>query len=275
MTAQTGVAPGANEPTAGASAAPGQPGPGGISGGGAGDPGRPPPPPSTGGGSDRRQRHWTMAERLLAVLAAGLSVVAGGLGIWGAQATSERDDLETTADSIAEERDQLGDELSSAQERIDELETAATSTTTTTTSDITPTGGAPGEVTPGSAGMFRETGDSPVTFARGYGIDLDTRDTNWGVQNWSGDIKLGKDGSDLSLSLPSDRVALVDQVATYDHCEAQTVLQGSLSAEQTVVGQQFCVRTGEDRWAYVKILGLDPGRETVTLHIVVWSLENE
>jgi hypothetical protein len=215
-----------------------------------------------------------MAERVLAVLAAALSVVAGGLGIWGVQATSERDDLETTADSIAEERDQLGDELSSAQERIDELEAAATSTTTTTTSDIT-SSGAPGEVSPGSAGVFRETGDSPVTFARGYGIDLDTRDTNWGVRNWSGDIKLDKDGGDLSLWLSSGRVALVDQVATYDHCEAQTVLQGSLTAEQTVVGQQFCVRTDDDRWAYVKILGLDPGRETVTLHIVVWSLENE
>ena len=271
MTAQTGVAPGANEPTAGASGAPAQPGTGGPTG--AGDPGRPPPPPSTGGGGDRRQRHWTMAERVLAVLAAALSVVAGGLGIWGAQATSERDDLETTADSIAEERDDLDDQLEAARQRIDELETAATSTTTTTEADSAGAT-APGEVTPGAAGVFRQTGDSPVTFAYDYGIDLDTRDVNWGVDS-GGDIHLSKHSDGLSLFIPSGTIALVDQEATYDDCEAQTVLQDSFSAELTVVGQQFCTKTSEGRWAYVEIVGLDPGRETVTLHIVVWTLENE
>jgi hypothetical protein len=94
-----------------------------------------------------------MAERLLAVLAALLSVVAGTLGIWGSNAASERDDLETTADSLVEERDTLRDErdrlsadLDDAQAEIARLEDSATTTTSapdTTTTTTTPGPGDP------------------------------------------------------------------------------------------------------------------------------------
>jgi hypothetical protein len=97
-------------------------------------PGKPPPPSK----EEKRGKRWTMAERLLAVLAAGLSVVAGGLGIWGSNAASERDDLETTTDSLVDERDavqderdQLDAELAEAQATIDDLEKASSTTTTT------------------------------------------------------------------------------------------------------------------------------------------------
>jgi hypothetical protein len=120
-------------------------------------PGRPAP---TLGGSQghpaddaKRERRWTLAERVLAIVAALLGVVAGGLGIWGSNATAERDDLETTADSLVEardglrdERDQLSTDLDAAQARIEELEKAS-ATTTTSTPDTTDTTG-PGTSAP-------------------------------------------------------------------------------------------------------------------------------
>ena len=89
-----------------------------------------------------------MAERVLAVLAAALGVAAGVLGVWGTQANSERQDLETTTDSLVEERDQLSSDLAGAQDRIDELEAEMATTTTTTPdepSDDPGGGGLPGE----------------------------------------------------------------------------------------------------------------------------------
>ena len=92
-----------------------------------------------------------MAERVLAVLAAALGVAAGVLGVWGTQANSERQDLETTTDSLVEERDQLNSDLAGAQDRIDELEAELATATTTTTpdepSDEPGGGGLPGEPT--------------------------------------------------------------------------------------------------------------------------------
>lgn len=287
MTTPAGVAPGAHEsePTSPPPVDPAGRDPGdgsdvrpppGSPPDGAGT--RPPPPAPPPGltRDERRHRRWTMAERLLAVLAAALGVAAGVLGVWGTRASTERDELEATADSLVEERNDLSDDLSQAHDRIDQLETEATSTTTTTTPDNPDDTGAdaPGTVTPGAAGIFRQTGDEPVTFAAGYGIDLDGRDPNWGVGS-GGDISLSRHSDGLSLFIPSRTIALVDEEPSYADCDAQTVLQDSFSAELTVVGQRMCIRTLDDRWAYVEILGLDPGRETVTLHIVVWTLQTD
>ncbi|HEY8547015.1 MAG TPA: NPCBM/NEW2 domain-containing protein [Acidimicrobiales bacterium] len=93
---------------------------------------------------------WTMTERLLAVLAAFLSVIAGGLGIWGADASAERDELATTTDSLADERDslasdrdQLVDDLEAAQARIEELEEELATPTTIQPPDDEPGTAAP------------------------------------------------------------------------------------------------------------------------------------
>jgi hypothetical protein len=112
-----------------------------------------------------------------------------------------------------------------------------------------------------------------VTIASSYGIDLDTRDVNWGVNTSGGDLYFYRSGSDYQLG--TDTVALVDSETTYEGCEAQTVLQPRLGEEQTVVGRQFCAKTNEDRWAYVKIVGLDTERGTITLHVVVYTLETD
>jgi hypothetical protein len=113
----------------------GQPAPGAPGGPPNHAPAAKPPKPTK---EEKRGKRWTMAERLLAVLAAALSVVAACLGIWGSNAASERDDLETTADSLVDQRDAIQDQrdkldgdLADAQATIDDLEKASSTTTTT------------------------------------------------------------------------------------------------------------------------------------------------
>jgi hypothetical protein len=131
--------PAAGQPTPGAPGGPSQPLPPTT----VAQPGKPPKPSK----EEKRGKRWTMAERLLAVLAAALSVVAGGLGIWGSNAASERDDLETTTDSLVEERDavqdqrdQLDADLADAQATIDDLEKASATTVPETTLATSPDG---------------------------------------------------------------------------------------------------------------------------------------
>lgn len=233
-----------------------------------------------------RGRIWSFAvDKGMPLATAVLTVLAAALGVWGVQANDEKDELadsvdvlESERDLLAEDKASLAEDLAEAIESRDEwkarAEEAAESTTTTTE----PEGpGGPGEppdpVEPGAAGVFRETGAEPVTFAYSYGIDLDTREDNWGVSSSGGDVSLSKHSDGLSLFVPSRTIAVVDAPPTYDDCEAQTVLQESFNAELTTVGTQACIRTSEGRWAYVNIIGVDAARETVTLHIVVWTLQ--
>jgi hypothetical protein len=74
----------------------------------------------------------------------------------------------------------------------------------------------------------------------------------------------------------SDILAIVGAPPTIEDCEAQTVRQGgSLEASQTVVGEQMCVRSGEGRWAYVRIAAIDTEAETMSFDIVVWKLQSD
>lgn len=258
-----------------------------------------PPGPPTGTGrkerrANRKRRGWWgfLVNRGSELLAAILTLVAAVLGIWGAQLNNENDELSTQVDTLQDDGSVLREDNASLTEDLADLTTsrdswktraeeaekalaeADGSTVSTTVPGPTDPDDPPGDVTPGAAGVFRRTGDNPVTIAASYGIDLDTRDTNWGVNTSGGDLYLSGSGPDYEL-YGSGTIALVDSEATYDDCEAQTVLQSRLGKEQTVVGRQFCTKTSEDRWAYVKIVGLDTERGTITLHVVVYTLETE
>jgi hypothetical protein len=261
----------------------------------------PPAPqvPPTGSGRKRRdgrkRRGWWgfLVNRGTELLAAILTLVAAVLGIWGAQLNNENDELSDRVDSLQDDGSVLREDNASLTEDLADLTTsrdswktraeeaekalaeAEGSTSSTTVPESTDPDDVPGNQTPGAAGVFRQTGDQPVTFASGYGIRLDTRDVNWAVNTSGGDLFFHRSGVDYRLSVGTNTIALVDHEATYDECDAQTVLQTELGTEQTVVNRQFCMKTYDGRWAYVKIIGLDPGRGTITLHIVVYTLETE
>jgi hypothetical protein len=256
-----------------------------------------PPTPPTGKGrrdrGSRKRRGWWgfLVNRGTELLAAILTLVAAVLGIWGAQLNNENDELSDRVDTLEDGGSVLRDDNASLTEDLADLTTsrdswktraeeaekalaeAEGSTSSTTVPATTDPDDPPGSTTPAAAGIFRQTGSSPVTFAVGYGIDLDSQESNWSVSS-GGDVYLRHATNGYSL-YTYGQVALVDQEASYEQCDAQTVLQNDLNKEQTVVGRQFCTVTSENRWAYVKIVGLDTERETITLHIVVYSLEND
>jgi hypothetical protein len=243
-------------------------------------------------GADDKQRGrlWTFCvDKGMPLLTAILTVLAAALGVWGVKATSDKDKLADTVDALEEKRDvvaednkalvaDLADMTTSRDHWKDRAETADAADELTgpgTDTGTTGVGTTPGDLTAEPAGVFRQTGGAPVTFARSYGIDLDSRDKNWGIGTSGGDVQLNGTTTGLYLWIPSHTIALVDEDATYEDCNAQTVLQPNLSAEQTVVGRRLCVKTMDGRWAFVKILGLDTERETVTLHVVVWTLATD
>jgi len=257
-----------------------------------------PPTPPAGTGRKRREgrkrRGWWgfLVNRGTELLAAILTLVAAVLGIWGAQLNNENDELSARVDTLQddgsvlrEDNESLTEDLADvttsrdswkarAEEAENALADAEGSTTSTTVPEGTDPDDAPGSITPGAAGIFRQTSDNPVPIAQGYSIDLDTRASDWDVGG-SGDVGLYPSSGSLYLYVSGNAVSLVDHAATYEECRAQTVLQDSLTVEQTVVGRQLCTTTNEGRTAYVKIVGLDPDRGTVTLHIVVWTLETD
>jgi hypothetical protein len=242
-------------------------------------------------GADEPREHGRVGtfvvDKGMPFLTAMLTVLAAALGVWGVKATSDKGELADSVTSLENERDVLREDNASLtvhladmetsrdswKERAEDAERAGTSGSTTTTLPVDPSD-PPDDVAASAAGIFRETGRSPVTFAYSYGIDLDTRDVNWGIASFSQDISLSKHTDGLALFISSGVIAVVDKEASYAECDAQTVLQDDLGAELTVVGSQFCMRTSEGRWAYVKIVGLDTARETITIHIVVFTLQN-
>ena len=241
---------------------------------------------------EKAKRGWLWSfcvDKGMPLLTAVLTVLAAALGVWGVKASNDKEKLADTVDALEDRRDavaednatlksDLADMTTSRDDWKDRAEKAEDELANTPTDIGTETegpGASPDGVTPDPAGIFRQTGSAPVTFAYDYGIDLDSRDKNWGISTSGGDVQLSRTSEGLYLWIPSRTIALVDKDATYEDCNAQTVLQQDLSAEQTVVGRRLCMKTMEGRWAFVKILGLDTARRTVTLHIVVWTLATD
>lgn len=250
----------------------------------------PPEPPGEPGPTRKRGRLWSfMVDKGVPLLAAILTLVAAILAVWGAKLQNDNDALANDVSSLKDQRSVLSEDNAtltadladmttsrdSWKSRAEAAEKAGNGSSTTTTTEPTAVdpGDPPGNQTPDAAGIFRQTGSNPVTFAAGYSIDLDSQESNWSVGS-GGDVWLDQVSNGYSLGAYG-RVALVSQEATYEQCAAQTVLQHSLTKEQTVVGRQFCTLTSEQRWAYVKIVGLDPDRGTITLHVVVYTLETD
>jgi hypothetical protein len=118
--------------------------------------------------------------------------------------------------------------------------------------------------------VLRQSGGTPVTIAWGSGIDLDTDAANWGVDAQSYDVFI--------LSSPSIAWAayvLVSEPPIPATCAASTLLVTRLSSAETVVGQQFCVHTNEERWAYMRIAAIDTEARTISFDVTVWKLPTD
>ena len=210
-----------------------------------------------------------ITEHWLPFLTAFLVLATAVVGLYAQRATSERNKLEDDSASLEAQVRQLSESNSKLSAANTEMEAENAKlrqqleATTPTTS---------GETASGSAGIFRQTGASPVVVREHFGIDLDSQASNWGVSPTA--------PSDLNVSVAAQSVggkklAIVRDPPTLQDCEAQTVLQTSLTHGQTVVGQKLCVQTSDGRWAYVQITAIDRPARTMSFRIVVWKLPTD
>jgi hypothetical protein len=218
----------------------------------------------------KKRRLGGVTEHWLPFLTALLTLVAAGLGVWAAQLSGERSDLQVTVDNQQESLGGLettNSSLVAENARLSEqLEREQAATTTTSIPDPNEEPEAVQEVLRASAG--------PVVVPEGDGIDLDSSEDNWGVTGGSHDFGVSSGAENLYGS-SSGLIAVVPGPPDVRTCEAQTVTEQFLPGAQTVVGQHLCVRSNEGRWAYVHIAGIDPENDTISFDITVWKLSTD
>lgn len=205
-------------------------------------------------------------------LTALLTLVTAGLGLLAANMKSERDELRAESNQLADERTDLSDRLQSAQDEIDDLELQLTDATTTTT---TRGGGSQGSTVATSppttdvSAIRQQTGGTPLSFTWAYSADLGSEDTDWRVTQGT------ESGWDLYLdgngSVTTHEVTAFDHVPTEAECRDATVRQPGLRDDRSNEGLMMCVRTTEDRFAFVRIVDIDEEQQTTSVDIVIWE----
>jgi hypothetical protein len=208
----------------------------------------------------------------LPFLTAILVLATAGLGLYTKQVTDQRDEAQAGSDELEAEKQELEQQIAELEEQKATLEadleeaqqapittpTTARGGTTATTLDPTPE-------------VLRQTGDTPVTIRNTTGIDLDTSADNWGVNEGGTDVYVSG-----GPSISGAEFALVTEPPTTPAtCAASTLPISSINAAQTVVGQQFCVHTDEERWAYVRIAAIDGEARTISFDVTVWKLPTD
>jgi hypothetical protein len=148
----------------------------------------------------------------------------------------------------------------------------------TTTSVARPTmSTAPSGVTtagalPGGDDVRRTTGTGSITLRPSYGVDLDNNTSpNWavtgdGLANGH-DIAWRWDAS--SLNFTGD-FAVVTGAPEYETCAVETgYTRGGIDRGSLQAGENICVRTSEDRYALVTVVGAD--EQAFEFRTVVWD----
>jgi hypothetical protein len=236
------------------------------------DPGAPPrerrPGPEKKGGPVA-----FVSDKAIPLLIAVLGLATALAGTWGALATArakdaeaDRTQLEHQVTQLADDNTALQDDKADLQAQVDDL-TATTATTRLTDDGERPTTGTSGQGSRSSP-ILRQTGDTPVTFTAGYGIDLDSTAPDWGVRQGGGTLYFAKT-DDPQLGTPE--VSMVDHVPTKAECDDATVRQPSMPRELTRVGTQICTRSYDGHTAYVHIADINTDARTITLDIIVWE----
>jgi hypothetical protein len=144
--------------------------------------------------------------------------------------------------------------------------TASVTTTTTATPSTTTTTSTPTTTT--SVDPVYRQSEAAVPVPAQYGIDLDSSAPDWDVKPGSGDIYV----SPFVSSITTRKLAIVRD-PTLAKCQSATDIDINLEPAETVIGQQVCIHTSNDRWAYVRIAAID--EETMSFDITVWKLPTD
>lgn len=208
-----------------------------------------------------------MLEKALSALTAVLVLVAAVLGILVKQSSDETGTLTDDVASLRNTNASLERQLADAQKENKALSRELVDLRSKI--DATPS------AVPSKAPdpeVFRSTGDSPVTVSNGYAIDIDTQMADWGIRY---DYAAGYELYYRNGSLGSGggvHYAIMPTDPSRETCATTTLWQGnSLDDAATRQGIRLCVRTSENRFAFVKIVGVGAQRSSIMVSIVVWS----
>ncbi|WP_327085992.1 hypothetical protein OIE66_27080 [Nonomuraea sp. NBC_01738] len=107
---------------------------------------------------------------------------------------------------------------------------------------------------------------APITIVLGYEIDLDSRDANWGI----GTSVNGRDVHNSSRIDWNRDAAVTSGGPSYDACTRVTGYGTWSQKDRMEPGIEFCARTTEGRYAWVKFVSIaDDG--PVKLEVVTWE----
>ena len=149
-------------------------------------------------------------------------------------------------------------------------------------SSVIPSSAAASSLQPSAGGLVLRQTSKPVAIARNQAIDLDSPADDWGVTSngtIADDLFLNYD-QQKNIGFLEDKTAshlvLVNQESSLEQCadaiEAHkgTGLEVQLTPEQTRAGTMLCIRTSEERLAYVKINHVGQSWSMITVDIIVW-----
>jgi hypothetical protein len=148
---------------------------------------------------------------------------------------------------------------------------------TTTTSAPTPSptstdspSPSPTQPTPTPNPVRRSTDDKALTLSAGYSTDLDSMPPGWGVKSEENEYKdIEVHQSDL-VSENGD-MAIVSGAPKYETCQDATAYQVEVEWRYVRPGLKVCVRTSENRYAFVTVEKFNVDSQQIQLDVVVWD----
>ena len=232
----------------------------------------PPPPPLPTQAEEKRGDGFLAAvtKSWLPFLTAILVLATAALGLYTKQVADQRDEAQAGSDELAAEKDELEQQIAELEEQKATLQADLEEAQQTPVTTPTASGGTTATTLDRTPEVLRQTGGTPVTIAWGNGIDLDTDAANWGVDAGTYDVFVQS-----TPSLSGAEYVLVSEPPTPASCAASTLPVNGLTSAETVVGQQFCVHTNEERWAYVRIAAIDTESRTMSFDVTVWKLPTD
>lgn len=200
--------------------------------------------PTTSGPPPRRsEEKWKTIGQILAVVSGLLTVATSVLALLTANANHEKSLAQSTADD-------RGSRLTSAQQEISSLRQQTSQPEGTTAPSSAPTGG-----------TVRHQGN--VSIASGFTVDLDSAasDPQWGTAGPNTSKNdLYFDGQSFNFEGASTTVKLPSSTeGTYDSCRNETGYErGHYTLDDLAAGQSYCVKTGDGRFAALRVTTVSP-----------------
>jgi hypothetical protein len=124
---------------------------------------------------------------------------------------------------------------------------------------------------PTGVAVRRTTGDHPLILNADHVADLDSRDGDWGIQGAYEDV-IKPDIHFTSSSLRGE-LAIVSGSDDYETCQYATGYKRDYKSDEFEAGTHFCVRTTEERLAFVAIEKIvrEGSSRQLRLNVKVWE----